>query len=117
MVASASVVPIHLDKGLPQQADVSQMENSRQASEAWANVPWDPDRAYAVPLGRGLHRRAAQPQPLRRDINISAIFLDPLKGLRSLINVMPQMAEVMDLAIMYVGGEPCNSDRAVLEAA
>ena len=39
------------------------------------------------------------------DINTSAIFLDPPAELVGKINVVPEMNDVMSLAIWYVGGE------------
>jgi spermidine/putrescine transport system substrate-binding protein len=49
------------------------------------------------------------------DPNTSAIFLDPPDELKGRINVVPEMAEIMHLAIRYVGGEPCTSDKEVLK--
>jgi spermidine/putrescine transport system substrate-binding protein len=37
--------------------------------------------------------------------------------LRGLINVVPSMTDVIDLAIHYVGGEACTTDRDILRAA
>ena len=49
------------------------------------------------------------------DINTSAIFLDPPAELVGKINVVPEMGDVMDLAIPYIGGEPCTDDKEVLK--
>ena len=49
------------------------------------------------------------------DPNTSAIFLDPPEELKGKINVVPEMGDVMYLAIRYVGGEPCTGDKEVLK--
>ena len=43
--------------------------------------------------------------------------MDPPKELVGKVNVVPEMADVMHLAISYVGGEPCTGDKEVLKKA
>jgi spermidine/putrescine transport system substrate-binding protein len=50
------------------------------------------------------------------DPNTSAIFMDPPAELAGKINVYPEMGDVMAVATMYVGGEPCIDDEATLKA-
>ena len=49
------------------------------------------------------------------DPNTSAIFLDPPDELKGKINVVPEMGEIMHMAIKYMGGEPCTGDKEVLK--
>jgi spermidine/putrescine transport system substrate-binding protein len=49
------------------------------------------------------------------DPNTSAIFMDPPAELAGKINVVPEKGDVMALALMYVGGEPCTEDAATLK--
>ena len=49
------------------------------------------------------------------DINTCAICLDPPAELEGKINVTPEMNDVVALATMYVGGEPCTEDTEVLK--
>jgi spermidine/putrescine transport system substrate-binding protein len=49
------------------------------------------------------------------DPNSSAIFMDPPAELAGKINVYPEMGDVMAVAIMYVGGNPCAGDEATLK--
>ncbi len=41
--------------------------------------------------------------------------MDPPAELAGKINVVPEMADVMHLAIRYMGGEPCTNDMEVLK--
>ena len=54
-------------------------------------------------------------QSFHGDIDTSAIFLDPPESLRGKINVVPEMGDVMSLAILYHGGELCTGDKEVLK--
>ncbi len=47
----------------------------------------------------------------------AAIFLDPPPELVGKVNVTPEMNDILSLAIMYVGGEPCTEDTEVLKKA
>jgi spermidine/putrescine transport system substrate-binding protein len=49
------------------------------------------------------------------DINTSAIWLDPPEELKGKINVTPEMNDVLAMAIMYEGGEPCTEDVEILK--
>jgi spermidine/putrescine transport system substrate-binding protein len=49
------------------------------------------------------------------DPNTSAIFMDPPDELKGKVNVVPEMADVMALAVSYVGGEQCTGDMAILK--
>jgi spermidine/putrescine transport system substrate-binding protein len=49
------------------------------------------------------------------DINTAAIFMDPPKELEGKINVVPEMQDVMSIAIPYMGGKPCTTDLEVLK--
>ena len=117
VLVSASIMPVYLEKNLLLKSEPGKMENFKHVSEPWANVPWDPERAYTAPWVEGYTGVMVNRDVYDGDIDTSAIFLDPPEELKGTINVMPQMAEVMDLAIMYVGGEPCTSDKDILRAA
>ena len=49
------------------------------------------------------------------DVNTSAIFLDPPEELVGKINVSPEMNDVLALATMYMGGQPCSEDPELLK--
>jgi spermidine/putrescine transport system substrate-binding protein len=117
VVPSASVVPIYIEKGLLLKSDPSTMENFKNVAPQWASVAWDPDRSYTVPWVWGTTGIMVNKEAYAGDINTSAIFLDPPEELKGKINVVPSMNDVIDLAVMYVGGTPCTTNKEILKAA
>ncbi len=117
VVPSANYIPIYIEKGLIQQLDVSRLSNHGNIAPQWLDVPWDPGRTYSVPWQWGSVGIAVNEDTYSGDINTSAIFLDPPEELVGKINVAPEMNDVLSLALMYVGGEPCTEDTEVLKKA
>jgi spermidine/putrescine transport system substrate-binding protein len=114
VVPSASFVPIFVEKGLLLESRPDQMENFKHVSPEWVNVDWDPGRRYTVPWQWGTTGLAVNRTVYQGDINTSAIFLDPPEELKGKINVVPEMSDVLSMAIMFEGGEPCTNDMDVL---
>ena len=117
VVPSNSWVPIYVEKGLIQKLDMSKLPNHKNIAAQWMNVPWDPGRLYTVPWQWGSTGVAVNKTAYSGDINTSAIFMDPPPELVGKVNVTPEMNDVMSLALMYVGGEPCTEDTAMLKKA
>lgn len=117
VVPSHSYVPVYIQEGLLLEARPDQMENFKNVSERWRNPDWDPGRRYTVPWQWGTTGMAVNRQYYQGDINTSAIFLDLPEELKGKVDVVPEMADVMALALMYVGGEPCTTDKVVLRKA
>lgn len=114
VVPSSNSVPIFIEKGLLMESRPDQMENFKNVGERWRDVPWDPGRHYTVPWQWGTTGVAVNRSAYAGDPNTSAIFLDPPEELIGKVNVVPEMADVMGLSILYVGGEPCTQDLEVL---
>jgi len=117
VVPSATYVPIFIGEGLLLETRPDQMENFKNVDPRWADVSWDPGRHYTVPWQWGTTGMIVNTSVYGGDINTSAIFLDPPEELVGKINVAPEMGDVMGLALMYVGGEPCTEDKAMLKKA
>lgn len=117
VVPSANYVPIWIEKGLIQKLDLSKLPNHANIAAEWRDVPWDPGRAYTVPWQWGSTGVAVNSDAYSGDINTSSIFLDPPPELVGKVNVTPEMNDVISLALMYVGGEPCTEDTEVLKKA
>ena len=115
VVPSASFVPIWIQEGLLLETRPDQMENFKHLDPKWVDVEFDPGRKYTVPWQWGSTGILLNTKYYKGDVNTSAIFLDPPDELKGKINVVPEMADVMHLAIMYVGGEPCTGDKEVLK--
>lgn len=115
VVPSGSVIPIWINDGLLLETNPNQMENFKNMDERWVDVPFDPGRKYTVPWQWGTTGVSVNTAVYKGDINTSAIFMDPPPELEGKINVVPEMADVMHLAITYMGGEPCTGDLEVLK--
>ncbi|RWN67935.1 MAG: extracellular solute-binding protein [Mesorhizobium sp.] len=115
VVPSASFVPIWIEEGLLLETEPSKMENFKNMDPKWVDVPFDPGRKYTVPWQWGTTGVTVNTSVYKGDVNTSAIFLDPPPELVGKVNVVPEMADVMHLAIRYVGGEPCTGDKEVLK--
>ncbi len=117
VVPTHSYMQIFVEKGLLMEPGIPEMENFKHVSENWKNVEWDPGRRYSVPWQWGTTGVAVNKSIYNGDINTSAIWLDPPAELVGKVNVVPEMQDVVNLALMYVGGEPCTTDKAKLKEA
>jgi len=117
VVPSANYVPIYVEKGLLQELDLSKIPNHKNISAKWMDVAWDKGRKYTIPWQWGTTGMAVNTKVYSGDINTSDIFLNVPKELKGKINVVPEMNDVVSLAVMWAGGEPCTEDAAVLKKA
>jgi spermidine/putrescine transport system substrate-binding protein len=117
VVPSANYVKIYIDEGLLLEVRPDQMGNFKNVAPEWRNPSWDPGRRYSVPWQWGTVGIAVDTEVYNGDINTAAIVLDPPKELAGKINIAPEMGDVLGLALMYVGSEPCTTDKAALKKA
>ncbi|MBN9031091.1 MAG: putrescine/spermidine ABC transporter substrate-binding protein [Rhizobiales bacterium 63-7] len=115
VVPSASVMPIWISEGLLLESRPDQMENFKNIDPQWVDVPFDPGRHYSVPWQWGTTGVTVNRSAYKGDINTSAIFLDPPAELVGKVNVVPEMSDVMHMAVTYAGGQPCTGDKEVLK--
>ncbi len=114
VVPSANYVPIYVDKSLLTPLDPSRLANFGNIAPEWSDVPWDPGRTHTVPWQWGTTGVAVNTSVYSGDINTSDIFLNPPAELVGKVNVVPEMNDVMALAIFNAGGEACTEDLDVL---
>jgi spermidine/putrescine transport system substrate-binding protein len=115
VVPSANYVQIWINEGLLMETRPDQMENFKYVSQGFANPDWDPGRKYTVPWQWGSVGMIVDTSVYSGDINTAAIYLDPPEELAGKINVAPEMNDVISSAIMYLGGEPCSTDKELLK--
>lgn len=115
VVPSNSYIPIWIGEDLLMESRPDEMENFANVDPVWVGVDWDPGRHYTVPWQWGSVGVVVNTKYYDGDIDTSAIFLDPPESLRGKINVVPEMGDVMSLAIMYHGGELCTGDKEILK--
>ena len=117
VVPSANYIPIWVEKGLIVPLDNSKLANKGNIAPEWQNVPWDEGRAYSIPWQWGSTGIAVNTSVYGGDINTSEVFLNVPAELKGKINVVPEMNDIVNLAIMWAGGEPCTEDTEVLKKA
>jgi spermidine/putrescine transport system substrate-binding protein len=115
VVPSANYVPIWIEKGLVQQLDLAKIPNHKNIAPEWMDVAYDKGRNFSIPWQWGTTGMAVNKDVYGGDINTSAIFMDPPPELVGKVNVTPEMGDILALAIMYEGGEPCTEDLAILK--
>ncbi|MBM3615101.1 MAG: extracellular solute-binding protein [Alphaproteobacteria bacterium] len=117
VVPSANYVQIFVEKGLVQELDHSKLPSIGNIAPEWQNVEWDPSRKHSVPWQWGSVGISVNTSVYSGDPNTSALFLDPPDELKGKINVVPEMMDIVGLAIKYHGGEYCSEDLEVLKKA
>jgi spermidine/putrescine transport system substrate-binding protein len=115
VVPSGPYVPIFISEGLLLEARPDQMENFRHLDPRWVDVPFDPGRRYTVPWQWGTVGISVNRAIYDGDINTSGILFDPPEPLRGRINIVPEMTDVIGLAIRYVGGKACSDSPDLLK--
>lgn len=114
VVPSANYVQIFVENGLLAELDRSRLENFDNIAPEWRDVAWDPGRTHTIPWQWGTTGVAVNTSVYQGDPNTSDIFLNPPDELVGQVNVVPEMNDVMALAILHAGGEPCTEDLEVL---
>ena len=117
VVPSANYVKIFIEEGLALEVRPDQMENFKNVAPEWRNPPWDPGRRYSVPWQWGTVGIVVDTDVYKGDINTAAIIFDPPPELVGKINVVPEIGDVVGLALMYTGSEPCTTDKVALKKA
>ncbi|OYU40492.1 MAG: putrescine/spermidine ABC transporter substrate-binding protein [Pseudorhodobacter sp. PARRP1] len=117
VVPSANYVPIWVAKDLIVPLDDSKLPHKGNIAPEWQDVAWDKGRTHTIPWQWGSTGIAVNTKVYGGDINTSAVFLNVPDELKGKINVVPEMNDVVNLALWYVGGEPCTEDTEVLKKA
>ena len=115
VVPSSNFVAIWIQEGLALETRPDQMENYKNIDPRWADVPYDPGHRYTVPWLWGTTGIAVDDRVYKGDIDTSSIAFNPPPELVGKINVVPEMNDVMALAVMYQGGQPCSADKEVMK--
>ncbi|HSF94460.1 MAG TPA: extracellular solute-binding protein, partial [Thermohalobaculum sp.] len=117
VVPSANYVKIFIEEGLVQETRPDQMENFKNVAAEWANPSWDPGRRYSAPWQWGSVGVVVDTEVYSGDIDTAAVIFDPPPELEGKINVAPEMGDVIGTALLYVGSEPCTTDKEALKKA
>ncbi len=114
VVPSGTYIPIFVGENLLMELDPSELSNHGNIDPQWMDVAFDPGRKFSVPWQWGTVGVTVNTSVYSGDINDAALIMDPPEELKGKINVVPEMNDVMGMAIHYVGGETCTGDKEVL---
>jgi spermidine/putrescine transport system substrate-binding protein len=117
VVPSASHMPIWIEEGLIIETRPDEMENFEHVADRWVDVAWDPGRRYSVPWQWGSVGMIVDTSVYDGDINTYKVVFEPPDELKGKINMAPEMNDVVNSALWYVGSEPCTSDKEALKKA
>jgi spermidine/putrescine transport system substrate-binding protein len=115
VVPSQNYVPIWISEGLLLETDPNTMPNFKNVAKEWADPPFDPGRKYTVPWAMGTVGTVVNTDVYKGDINTWAIVFDTPDELMGKVNVVPEMNDVIDAAVLYNGGKKCTGDLTVLK--
>ena len=115
VVPSNSYIPTWISEGLLMPLDKSMIPNHGNIAPEWMSVDFDPGREYTVPWQWGTTGIIVDTKMYDGDINTADIVLNPPDALKGKINVVPEMSDVMAIAIYHAGGGPCSTDLEVLK--
>ena len=111
VVPSSGFVPIWIKDGLLLESRPDQMENFKHMDPQWVDVNFDPGRRYTVPWQWGVTGVAVNTDAYQGDVDTWGVIFEPPPELAGKVNVVPEMADILAGAIMYVGGQPCTTDK------
>ena len=117
VVPTHQYVQIYAEKGLIVPLDMARLPNHGNIAPEWLDVSWDPGRTLTVPWQWGTTGMAVNTSVYKGDVNTSDIFLKVPDELKGKINVVPEMNDIVNLAVMWAGGEACSEDPVVLKKA
>lgn len=115
VVPSNTFVQTWISEGLLEPLDPAIVTDRDNIAPQWRDVEFDPGREYTVPWQWGTTGIAVNTSVYHGDINTADIILNPPPELDGRINVIPEMSDVMAIAIYAEGGDsPCTNDMDVM---
>jgi spermidine/putrescine transport system substrate-binding protein len=117
VVPTHQYVQIYAEKGLIVPLDLAKIPHHSNIAPEWMDVSWDQGRTLTIPWQWGTTGIAVNTSVYKGDINTSEVFINVPEELKGKINVVPEMNDIVNLAVMWAGGEPCSEDKEVLKKA
>lgn len=114
VVPSNSYMQTWITEGLVMPLDREIVTNIGNIAPEWVDVDFDLGREYSVPWQWGTTGIIVNTSAYDGDINDAGLIFNPPPELQGQINVIPEMSDVMSLAIYYAGGESCTNDMEVM---
>lgn len=115
VVPSNTYVQTWIEEGLIQPLDTDIVTDRGNIAPQWIDVDFDPGRVYTVPWAWGTTGVIVNTSVYGGNPHDAGLIFNPPAELQGRINVIPEMSDVMSLAIYYHGGHSsCTDDMGVL---
>lgn len=118
VIVSSAALPVWVAKGLLQPLDAAIVADRANIESRWADVPFDPGREFTVPWALGSTGVVVNTKVYAGHINTADIIFNLPAELEGKINVVPEMSDVLALAICHAGGtDACTTNLETLKKA
>lgn len=115
VIVTNDFVKIFIDQNLIQKVDVASMPNFKNLDERWKARPWDPKAEYTVPWQWGLTSFIYDTKVYPEPVDSLATLFKPPAVFDGKIGMLGSPSEVINLALIYEGAKPCDSDPALMK--
>ena len=115
VVPSQNYLPIWINEGLLLETRPDEMENFKNVAPEWNNPDFDKGRHYSVPWAWGTVGVVVNTDVYKGDINTWKVVFEPPAELKGKVNIVPEMNDVIQSAVLYHGGELCSGDKEILK--
>lgn len=115
IVPSQNYVPILIEEGLLLETRPDQMENFKNVEKDVAEADFDKGRHYTIPWALTTVGLGVDTAVYKGDINTWDIVFNTPDELKGKVNVVPEMNDVIDAAVLYNGGTKCTGDMEILK--
>jgi len=111
-VVTSDFVSIFIQQGLLSKIDAAGLPGYSNIAERWQSPPWDPGNHYSVPWVWGVTAFSVNTNKVKAPGNSLKLLFEPPPELAGKLGMFGSPSEVVQLAEIYLGMEPCQTDPA-----
>lgn len=115
VIVSNDFVKIFVDQHLIQPVDASSMPNFHYLEPRWQTREWDPKAAYTVPWQWGTTSFIYDTADYSGPVDSFSTLYNPPDVFKGKIGMLGSPSEVINLALVYEGAAPCDSDPVLMK--
>ena len=115
VIVTNDFVKIFISQNLIQPVDVASMSNFKYLEPRWQTRPWDPKAQYTVPWQWGTTSFIYDTKVYPGPVDSLATLYHPPAVFDGNIGMLGSPSEVINLALVYEGAKPCDSDPALMK--
>lgn len=116
VIVTNDFVKIFIDQHLVQKIDAASMPNFHNLDARWQKRDWDPQAAYTVPWQWGTTSFIYDTAIYSGPVDSLATLYNPPPAFKGKIGMLGSPSEVINLALVYQGAKPCDSDPALMKS-